>query len=175
MRCEFIDSPIGWLAVVSVDEGLESIRFGRNTPPGSVVSPKADSAAVWQLSEYFAGKRRQFDLPLVLRGTPFQLSVWRELLRIPHGETRTYGQIADNLGKRGAARAVGRSNHDNPIPVIVPCHRVVGHDGSLTGYAGGLNIKEKLLSLEGALTTKEQKVTDAGVRGRSTAFEPSLF
>ena len=117
----------------------------------------------------------QFDLRLALAGTPFQRSVWRELQRIPYGETRTYGEIAKNLGNPGAARAVGMANHVNPVPVIVPCHRVVGHDGSLTGYAGGLNIKETLLSLEGAWTLKEQKAAGAGARGRSTALQSSLF
>jgi len=170
-----MDSPVGPLTIASGDEGLESIRFGRNIPTSVVAAPGPGSAALGQLRQYFAGKRQQFDLPLALAGTPFQLSVWEELSRIPYGETRSYGQIADRLGKHGAARAVGMANHVNPIPIIIPCHRVVRHDGSLTGYAGGLNIKESLLSLEGALTIKEQKATGAGARGRSTAVGPSLF
>jgi len=161
--------------MVSGDVGLESISFGRNLPAGAVSDPRPNSAAVRQLLEYFDGKRMQFDLRLALAGTPFQQSVWRELQRIPYGQTRTYGEIAENLGNPGAARAVGMANHVNPIPVIVPCHRVVGHDGSLTGYAGGLNIKETLLSLEGARTMKEQKAAGAGARSRSTSLQCSLF
>ena len=102
-----------------------------------------------QLGEYFRGERRVFDLELAPRGTDFQRAVWRHLLEIPPGETRTYSQIARRLGRPGAARAVGRANATNPIPVIVPCHRVVGADGTLTGYAGGLPIKQGLLAIEG--------------------------
>jgi methylated-DNA-[protein]-cysteine S-methyltransferase len=101
-----------------------------------------------QVEEYFQGKRTEFDFSLDLHGTPFQLAVWKELLNIPYGQTRTYGEIAKRLGKPGAARAVGMANHDNRIPIVVPCHRVVGHDGSLTGYAGGLHIKQQLLRIE---------------------------
>ena len=101
-----------------------------------------------QIEEYFQGSRTQFDFPLDLHGTPFQIAVWRELLAIPYGKTRTYGEIANSLGKPGAARAVGMANHDNRIPIVVPCHRVIGHNGSLTGYAGGLHIKQQLLDIE---------------------------
>ena len=94
------------------------------------------------------GRRTEFDFPLDFEGTPFQIAVWRELLQIPYGQTRTYGEIAKKLGKPGAARAVGMANHDNRIPIVVPCHRVVGHNGSLTGYAGGLHIKQQLLDIE---------------------------
>lgn len=102
-----------------------------------------------QLAEYFAGERREFDLPLAPEGTPFERAVWGELAKIPFGETRSYGEIAEALGRPGAARAVGRANGANPIPIVVPCHRVIGSDGSLTGFGGGLDVKSRLLELEG--------------------------
>jgi len=105
--------------------------------------------AIVEMQRYFAGERVQFTCPLDLRGTPFQLLVWEQLCRIPYGETRTYGEIALAIGRPTASRAVGAANGANPIPVIVPCHRVIGSDGSLTGYAGGLANKSWLLSLEG--------------------------
>ncbi len=104
-----------------------------------------------QLAEYFAGERTAFELPLAPTGTPFQRDVWDALLAIPYGETRSYGELAAAVGKPGAARAVGRANHDNPIGVVIPCHRVIGAAGSLTGYAGGIDRKRYLLELEGAL------------------------
>ena len=104
-----------------------------------------------QLAEYFAGERTAFELPLAPAGTPFQRNVWDALLAIPYGETRSYGELAAAVGKPGAARAVGRANHDNPIGVVIPCHRVIGAGGALTGYAGGLDRKRYLLELEGAL------------------------
>jgi methylated-DNA-[protein]-cysteine S-methyltransferase len=103
-----------------------------------------------QLGEYFAGERREFDLPLAPQGTPFERAVWAELAKIPFGETRSYGEIARTLGRPGAARAVGRANGANPLPIVVPCHRVIGADGSLTGFGGGLDVKSRLLELEGA-------------------------
>ena len=102
-----------------------------------------------QLAEYFAGERREFDLRLAPEGTPFERSVWEELKRIPFGETRSYGEIAQAIGRPGAARAVGRANGANPIPIVVPCHRVIGSDGSLTGFGGGLEAKSRLLEIEG--------------------------
>jgi methylated-DNA-[protein]-cysteine S-methyltransferase len=143
-----MDTPIGKLTLVTTGKGLSAVSFGARIPPNGIVDEHANRVYVDQLSEYFAGKRKKFDLPLDLNGTNFQLSVWRALLKIPYGETRTYGEIAKSLGKPGAARAVGMANHDNPVAVVVPCHRVVGHDGSLTGYAGGLHLKQALLSLE---------------------------
>ncbi len=104
-----------------------------------------------QLAEYFAGERREFALRLAPEGTPFERSVWDELLSIPFGETRSYGEIAQAIGRPGAARAVGRANGANPIPIVVPCHRVIGADGSLTGFGGGLAAKSHLLELEGRL------------------------
>lgn len=104
-----------------------------------------------QLDEYFAGKRRDFDLPLAPKGTPFQQSVWAALLQIPYGTTASYGQIAAAVGNPKASRAVGMANNRNPISIIIPCHRVIGSDGSLVGYGGGLPIKKQLLELEGFL------------------------
>ena len=101
-----------------------------------------------QLLEYLAGKRREFDLPLAPKGTEFYRSVWRALEEIPYGETRSYRDIAQAVGRPKAVRAVGQANHNNPIPIIIPCHRVVGANGSLTGYGGGLDLKERLLRLE---------------------------
>lgn len=115
-----------------------------------------------QIAEYFAGERRVFDLPLALAGTDFQNSVWRELQRIPFGETRGYGEIAKAIGRPGAARAVGRAAGANPIPIIIPCHRCLGADGSLIGFAGGLEIKRRLLALEGIMPP----VLPAGPRRR---------
>jgi methylated-DNA-[protein]-cysteine S-methyltransferase len=102
-----------------------------------------------QLEEYFAGKLHQFNLPLDLQGTPFQKRVWAALSAIPYGETRTYSQLARQIGAAGAARAVGSANHANPVAIVVPCHRVIGADGALTGYGGGLDRKRFLLDLEG--------------------------
>jgi len=102
-----------------------------------------------QIDEYFNGKRKIFDLPLVLHGTDFQVSVWKALQKIPYGKTRSYGEIAAAIGNPKASRAVGMANNRNPISIIVPCHRVIGSNGSLTGYAGGLEVKKRLLELEG--------------------------
>ena len=174
VRYEVIESPIGPLTLVWVGAGLRSIRFGRDVPH-RVVEAGGTEPAVGQLLEYFDGRRMTFDVPLALEGTPFQLSVWNQLMEIPHGETRSYGEIAAAIGKPGAARAVGMANHNNPIPIIVPCHRVVGHNGSLTGYGGGLEVKAQLLALEGALSTKEPNATSPSTRGRSTATQSALF
>jgi methylated-DNA-[protein]-cysteine S-methyltransferase len=107
---------------------------------------------VQQLQEYFAGERREFSFPLDLRGTDFQLACWRALLAIPYGETRSYGDIARAVGKPQGFRAVGMANNRNPLAIVVPCHRVIASDGTLCGYGGGLEVKRKLLELEGALT-----------------------
>lgn len=129
-------------------EFIVSLTFGAN--PGTAAEPNV----LWEktrgeLAEYFAGERRTFDLPIRYAGTPFQKAVWAELLRIPYGETRTYGQLAVALGRPKAARAVGGACHNNPIVLLIPCHRVLGADGSLTGFAGGTDTKKALLSLEG--------------------------
>lgn len=150
MKYVSMDSPIGPLTLVSGADGLRSIVFGGQAPDGAELDARAHASVVSQLNEYFRGQRRAFDIPLAPHGTPFRRSVWRQLLRIPFGETRTYGDIARAMGNPGAARAVGMANHDNPIPIVIPCHRVVGADGSLTGYAGGLDVKARLLAMEGA-------------------------
>lgn len=107
-----------------------------------------------QLESYFAGERQSFDVPFEMRGTPFQISVWQQLLMIPYGETRSYGQLAQQLGKPTASRAVGAANGRNPLSLIVPCHRVIGAGGKLTGYAGGLDCKNYLLHLENSLAQR---------------------
>ena len=148
MHYAVMNSPMGPLTVASTDKGIASIQFGNTLPEGVVAEPSAIHETVEQLSEYFEGKRTQFELPLDVEGTDFQKAVWNELQRIPYGETRSYGEIAKAIGRPGAARAVGMANHDNPLAVVIPCHRVVGSNGSLTGYAGGLHLKAQLLSIE---------------------------
>ena len=124
---------------------------GRRTPAPVLVE------VARQLGEYFAGERRSFELPIAPSGTPFRRSVWQALLAIPYGQTRTYGQVAARLGlPLTASRAVGAANGANPIPVVVPCHRVIGAGGRLTGYGGGLDRKEALLRLEGVRTERDQ-------------------
>jgi len=151
------NSPLGPVIVAATDQGLAGVWFDgqRHLPDRS--SWRVDDRhpvlvrAVQQLTEYFAGRRTAFDLPLDLHGgTPFQQSVWHALLKIPRGATTSYGALSSGLGKPAAVRAVGAAVGRNPISVIVPCHRVMGSDGSLTGYAGGLDRKAALLKLEGA-------------------------
>ena len=139
--------------LVTSDCGLRGIDFHLSGPTeggGSGIHPIASEAAR-QLRAYFAGELRRFDLPLDMRGTDFQLRVWRELERIPYGETRSYLQIAEAIGAALAVRAVGAANGANPLPIVVPCHRVIGASGKLVGYGGGLPLKKRLLQLEGAL------------------------
>jgi methylated-DNA-[protein]-cysteine S-methyltransferase len=132
----------------TVEEEMEQAGFSCSRDPG----PSAQARS--ELLEYCAGRRRTFDVPLVLSGTDWQNTVWRELTRVPFGETRTYGQIAAQLGRPAAARAMGRANATNPLPLVVPCHRVIGADGSLTGYGGGLHLKVRLLAHEGVVVNK---------------------
>jgi methylated-DNA-[protein]-cysteine S-methyltransferase len=148
MRYTVVDTPIGTLTIASTSRGVAAVRFGASLPKGVTSDESANRECISQLREYFEGKRTDFDLPLDLEGTPFQMSVWKELAAIPYGQTRSYGDIARSIGKPGAARAVGMANHNNPVALVIPCHRVVGRDGSLTGYGGGLHVKEALLSLE---------------------------
>ena len=148
MQYAVMDSPIGELTLASTSKGLASIGFGREVPRSATLDVAANRRYIREIEEYFQGRRTAFDFPLDWDGTDFQRAVWRELIQIPYGSTTTYGDIAKKIGKPGAARAVGMANHDNRIPIVVPCHRVVGHNGSLTGYAGGLHIKQQLLSLE---------------------------
>ena len=146
-----LDSPIGPLGIETDEHGrLTAIHFGAVEDRQSCLSAgQAGSPVLHQLSEYFAGTRRTFDVDLALRGTPFQVAVWEELCRIPYGDTITYAELARRIGKPSAVRAVGAANGANPIPVIVPCHRVIGSNGTLTGYGGGIERKQFLLALEG--------------------------
>jgi methylated-DNA-[protein]-cysteine S-methyltransferase len=152
--CE-VDSPIGALLLAGDERALRIIHF--QAGPRPLRPPRdwrADGAplreAVRQLAEYFAGARRTFSVALAPAGTSFQLKVWRALRDIPYGETLSYGELARRLGSNNGARAVGLANGSNPLPVIIPCHRVIGADGALTGFGGGLPIKRALLQLEGA-------------------------
>ena len=150
-----LTSPIGELLLISDGEALTGIHFdgrhGMAPTPGGEHDPVIIEAAR-QLRAYFAGERHSFALPLRPAGTEFEVEVWEELRRIPYGETLSYGELADRVGNPGAARAVGRANACNPIPIVIPCHRVIGADGSLTGFGGGLDTKRRLLDLErGAL------------------------
>jgi methylated-DNA-[protein]-cysteine S-methyltransferase len=150
-----IRTPIGDLILLASARGLAGLFFGHRVEPGGLPNDVAGNevlnAAEAQLGEYFAGSRAAFDLPLDARGTEFQRAVWAELSRIPFGVTRSYGEIAERIGRPKSVRAVGAANGANPIAVIVPCHRVIGADGTLTGFGGGLPLKKKLLALEGVL------------------------
>lgn len=155
--CKTIWSPVGELTLVADDRGLAAILWENDKPDRvrlGALSEKADHPVLLeterQLAQYFAGTRRTFDVPLSFAGTDFQKRVWAALLAIPFGETRSYGEIADQLGNPGASRAVGAANGRNPISIIAPCHRVVGSNGKLTGFAGGLEAKAFLLDLERA-------------------------
>ncbi len=141
-----IKTPIGNIKIEECNGEIIRIAYSEEAPVTSV--NKVLQIAEKQLAEYFAGVRREFDLPLNPKGTEFQHKVWNALKEIPYGETRTYKQIAENIGKPTACRAVGMANNKNPIMIVVPCHRVVGSNGSLTGYAFGVDMKEKLLKLE---------------------------
>lgn len=151
-------SPVGMLTLVASEAGLVAILWEDDDPDRvrlGVLVEEPDhpvlAETVRQLTTYFAGERWSFDLPLDFRGTDFQKSVWAALLAIPFGETRSYGEIAAALGRPGASRAVGAANGRNPISIVAPCHRVIGANGSLTGFAGGLEAKRYLLRLEGVL------------------------
>jgi methylated-DNA-[protein]-cysteine S-methyltransferase len=149
-----LDSPIGPLLLVGDDAGLRQIRFPEGDvpaapEPGWTRDDRALAEARRQLEAWFAGELRDFELLLAPRGTPFQLEVWAALADIPWGETTTYGALAAQLGKPGSARAVGAANGANPLPIVLPCHRVVGADGGLTGFGGGLDRKRWLLRHEG--------------------------
>lgn len=145
----YMNSPVGPLTICQKEEAISRLLFGRVAVPGfnERETPLLSSARS-QLSEYFSGQRKSFDLPLRPEGTPFQQRVWQALLTIPYGETRSYAYIGELAGSPRGFRAVGMANHNNPIPIIIPCHRVIGKNGGLTGYAGGLHIKVRLLDLE---------------------------
>jgi methylated-DNA-[protein]-cysteine S-methyltransferase len=148
-----VDSPLGHLTLVAADGALAGLYMEphRHRPPSDTFGQRDSGpfdAIVAQLAEYFAGERTTFDLPLFFAGTPFQRAVWAGLLDIPYGQTVSYRELAEQLGRPTAARAVGLANGKNPISIIVPCHRVVGSGGDLTGYGGGLTRKRQLLDFE---------------------------
>ena len=155
LACKVIKSPVGKLKLVASDKGLVAILWEKDSPRrvrlSELVADDRHPMLVEterQLGEYFAGKRKAFSVALDLRGTRFQKDVWESLLAIPYGETRTYGQLAKQLGNPRATRAVGAANGRNPVSIIVPCHRVIGSSGKLTGFASGLETKAQLLTLE---------------------------
>lgn len=145
----YLTTVLGLIRVAEEDGAIVEVGF---VPTGEEQENRGETPllqeAVKQLAEYFAGQRQAFDLPLRPKGTAFQQQVWQQLLQIPYGETRSYGQIAAAVGRPKAARAVGSANHHNPIAIIIPCHRVIGADGKLVGYAGGVEYKANLLQLE---------------------------
>lgn len=163
LRFDLFQDALGWAVAVARDGALIGLshcptreravevleRHWPEAEPDPAAAPLPEVRR--QLDDYLAGRRRQFDVPLDFAGTPFQRLCWEALLRIPYGETRTYGEMAREIGRPAAVRAVGHANHDNPIGVIIPCHRVIGANGSLTGYAGGLDMKRVLLELEGVV------------------------
>ena len=156
MDYRVVDSPIGPLVLAGHGETVERLEYpgrrgGWNPPDGWRQSPRALQKAAGQLKEYFAGQRRDFELDLAPKGTAFQRRVWTALRTIPYGATWSYARLADAIGQSTASRAVGAANGRNPIPIFIPCHRVIGADGSLTGFAWGTEIKARLLDLEGAL------------------------
>ena len=150
MKSLLCQTPIGLLQIVEDDSAITTIRLAENSFPQKEEETPLLLEAKRQLTEYFSGKRKNFDLPLAPKGTPFQQKVWAALQTIPYGETRSYKQVAEQIGNPKACRAVGLANNKKPIILAIPCHRVIGADGRLVGYAGGVWIKEKLLELEQA-------------------------
>lgn len=154
MNYAYLETPIGTLLIAGDEEAVRRIEFpkkdkaARPEPDWRESSRGAVGEAVRQLREYFGGERAEFDLPLAPEGTQFQRGVWRRLQEIPYGETISYGELAKRVGNPRASRAVGAANGQNPIPIVIPCHRVIGANGKLTGFGGGLPIKEALLALE---------------------------
>jgi len=158
------ESPLGRLLLAESRAGLVEIRFPHKSPERSWQKvDRLRCEAVEQLEAYFQGDLLEFDLPLAAQGTPFQSQVWQVLLAIPFGQTRTYAQIARQIGRPKAFRAVGAANGQNPLPIVVPCHRVIGSDGSLTGFGGGLDLKKALLEHEAG-------VLSGRPRGRGKGF-----
>jgi len=152
---KFVPTPVGELKLVASEKGLVAVLWENDNPRRVPLTDLVQDdrqpvllEAERQLEEYFAGRRQRFELPLDMRGTPFQKNVWNALLAIPFGEVRSYGELAHKLGKPNASRAVGAANGRNPISIVVPCHRVIGASGKLTGFAGGLETKARLLNHE---------------------------
>jgi O-6-methylguanine DNA methyltransferase len=174
LHSTLFSSPVGPLFLAASQTGLVALEFDARLPGQQTIrpnprdlrseksrgsktvtfedSPQTMQAYVRELEEYFAGERREFTFALDLRGTEFQVACWRALLAIPYGETRTYADIARAVGRPQGFRAVGMANNRNPVAIVVPCHRVIASDGTLCGYGGGLDLKRKLLELEGALS-----------------------
>ncbi len=155
MRYDVIESPIGPLTVAADEAGLRRVHFPERgkahaAEAGWVPDKAAFATLARELAEYFAGRRRSFSVTLAPEGTEFQLATWRALREIPYGTTISYAELAQRIGRPSASRAVGAANGANPLPIVVPCHRVIGADGSLTGFGGGLPTKRALLELEGA-------------------------
>ncbi|EDK30461.1 methylated-DNA--[protein]-cysteine S-methyltransferase [Vibrio chagasii] len=153
-RFTYYDSPLGTVTLQANEQGLLGVWFETHTTKPEDLGTQEDSFPIFQsvkdqLDRYFAGEAVQFDVPIAAKGTPFQQSVWHALTTIPYGETWSYAQLADAIGNPKAVRAVGLANGKNPVSVIVPCHRVIGKNGKLTGYAGGVERKQRLLAIEG--------------------------
>ena len=150
MELLLFETPLGRMGLADEVGGAITRLFLPNTPVPRIASHETELLVQGrtQLLEYLAGERQEFELPMAPQGTPFQQEVWQALRNIPYGQTCSYGEIAARIGRSRAVRAVGQANHRNPIPIFIPCHRVVGRRGALTGYAGGLELKERLLMLE---------------------------
>ena len=175
LLCTTMESPLGPLFLAASERGLVALEFDRRLPGQQTIRPnprdlrketttvqfqeseQALGPYVGELHEYFAGQRRQFDFPLDLRGTDFQLACWHALIAIPYGETRSYGDIARAVGRPRGFRAVGMANNRNPAAIVVPCHRVIASDGTLCGFGGGLEMKRHLLDLEQALMRRQMQ------------------
>jgi methylated-DNA-[protein]-cysteine S-methyltransferase len=165
LRYTLVESPLGPILVAGTALGIQRINFQHGNAPVPIPAEweRDDGAfhhAADQLRAYFAGRLRAFELPLAPGGTPFQQAVWNQLRAIPYGETRTYGQLAQRLGRPTASRAVGAANGQNPLPIVVPCHRVIGSTGKLIGFHGGLQLKEFLLGLEGRTAPRPSAQTE---------------
>ena len=187
-----VETPIGTLTLAASDTGLREVWFDGQAPSGADEASEVSEAggqvqaaqarhrlleaAAAQLREYFAGTRTAFHLPLDLRGPSFHRKAWLALAAIPYGRTVSYGEQARRIGYPGAARAVGAANSRNPVPVILPCHRVIGANGSLTGFGGGLDTKRRLLEHEMLVSSRDRTATDAGAPlGDESPREPFLF
>lgn len=176
-----VQSPVGPLLIAATEGGLRSLQFHRGGPPQPAPGEQWMESSeplrpyMQQINAYFRGELREFTCKLDLVGTSFQKQCWQALLRIPYGETRTYACIAKEIGRPRAFRAVGQANHDNPIAIIVPCHRVLGANGTLTGYGGGLATKETLLRLEGASFRLPQATAKIPGNERRAPVEQARF
>ncbi|WP_296258218.1 MULTISPECIES: methylated-DNA--[protein]-cysteine S-methyltransferase [unclassified Pseudomonas] len=173
----FIDSPVGQLKLIAKGSALAAILWENDRPNRVLLGAMSEDRGSHileqteqQLAEYFAGARDRFDLPLDFHGTPFQKKVWEALLTIPFGQTRSYLDIAIQIGNPTAVRAVGAANGKNPISIVAPCHRVIGSSGALTGFAGGLAAKQLLLTLEGGMPTLSKKTRQTGLSAQASLF-----